>query len=102
MGGAVAAAEELPDPLGAELLDAAREAFTQALQLTAITSAAIVVGVAILTAVVLRDVQRAPGPRGSRSRAALSRAARYLVPPPRGSGATRRKARDSVSEEPAG
>jgi DHA2 family multidrug resistance protein-like MFS transporter len=64
LGGAVAAAEELPDPLGAELLDAAREAFTQALQLTAITSAAIVVGVAILAAVVLRDVRKGSGPEG--------------------------------------
>ncbi|HEX5964234.1 MAG TPA: MFS transporter [Gemmatimonadales bacterium] len=64
LGGAVAAAEELPDQLGAELLDAAREAFTQALQLTAITSAAIVVGVAIITAVVLRDVRKGSGPEG--------------------------------------
>ena len=64
LGGAVAAAEELPAPLGAELLDAAREAFTQALQLTAITSAAIVVGVAILAAVVLRDVRKGSGPEG--------------------------------------
>ena len=64
LGGAVAAAEELPDQLGAELLDAAREAFTQALQLTAITSAAIVVGVAILAAVVLRDVRKGSGPEG--------------------------------------
>jgi MFS transporter, DHA2 family, multidrug resistance protein len=64
LGGAVAAAEELSDPLGAELLDAAREAFTQALQLTAITSAAIVVGVAILAAVVLRDMRKGSGPEG--------------------------------------
>jgi MFS transporter, DHA2 family, multidrug resistance protein len=64
LGGAVAAAEELPDQLGAELLDAAREAFTQALQLTAITSAVIVVGVAILAAVVLRDVRKGSGPEG--------------------------------------
>jgi MFS transporter, DHA2 family, multidrug resistance protein len=64
LGGAVAAAEELPDQLGAELLDAAREAFTQALQLTAITSAVIVVGVAILAAVVLRDVRKGSGSEG--------------------------------------
>src|SRR5215207_659093 len=64
LGGAVAAAEELPDPLGAELLDAAREAFTQALQLTAITSAVIVVGVAILAAVVLRHLRTGSGPEG--------------------------------------
>jgi DHA2 family multidrug resistance protein-like MFS transporter len=64
LGGAVAAAEELPDPLGGELLDAAREAFTQALELSAITSAAIVLGVAILTVAVLRDVQKDSGPEG--------------------------------------
>jgi MFS transporter, DHA2 family, multidrug resistance protein len=62
LGGAVAAAEELPDPLGGELLDAAREAFTQALELSAITSAAIVLGVAILAAAVLRDVHTDSGP----------------------------------------
>jgi MFS transporter, DHA2 family, multidrug resistance protein len=62
LGGAVAAAEELPDPLGGELLDAAREAFTQALELSAITSAAIVLGMAILTVAVLGDVQKDSGP----------------------------------------
>jgi DHA2 family multidrug resistance protein-like MFS transporter len=62
LGGAVAAAAELPDPLGGELLDAAREAFTQALELSAITSAAIVLGVAILTVAVLGDVQTDSGP----------------------------------------
>jgi DHA2 family multidrug resistance protein-like MFS transporter len=55
LGGAVAASERLPGPLGAELLDAAREAFTQALQLTAITSAVLVTGMAIVAAVVLRN-----------------------------------------------
>jgi hypothetical protein len=45
------------DRLGSVLLDAAREAFTQRLQLTAITSAAIVVGMAILATVLLRDVR---------------------------------------------
>jgi len=56
LGGAVAAADQLPDRVGAELLEAAREAFTQGLQLTAITSATIVLGMAILAAVVLRNV----------------------------------------------
>jgi MFS transporter, DHA2 family, multidrug resistance protein len=57
LGGAVAAADGLPNQLGAGLLDAAREAFTQGLQLTAITSAAIVLGMAILAAVLLRHVR---------------------------------------------
>ena len=61
LGGAVAAADELPVPLGAELLDSAREAFTQALQLTAITSAAVVLGMAILAAVLLRHVRPSAG-----------------------------------------
>jgi DHA2 family multidrug resistance protein-like MFS transporter len=62
LGGAVAAAGELPDPLAAELLDAAREAFTQGLQLTAITSAAIVVGMAILAVSLLRNVRAGSEP----------------------------------------
>jgi MFS transporter, DHA2 family, multidrug resistance protein len=57
LGAAAGVAGELPDPLGTDLLDAAREAFTQGLQLTAITSAALVTGLAILVAVVLRDVR---------------------------------------------
>ena len=57
LGGAVAAADSSPDRVGAELLEAAREAFTQGLQLTAIMSAAIVLGMAILAAVVLRHVR---------------------------------------------
>jgi DHA2 family multidrug resistance protein-like MFS transporter len=66
LGGAVVAAEQLPGPLGAGLLDAAREAFTQGLQLTAVTSAAIVLGMAILAVILLRNVsagaEREPRP----------------------------------------
>jgi MFS transporter, DHA2 family, multidrug resistance protein len=57
LGGAVAAAGELPDRLGAALLDAAREAFTQGLQVTAVISAAIVLGMAILALALLRHVR---------------------------------------------
>jgi DHA2 family multidrug resistance protein-like MFS transporter len=49
-------ADQLPDPLGAELLDTAREAFTQGLRLTSVTSAIIVLGMAILALVLLRRV----------------------------------------------
>jgi len=56
LGGAVVAAEQLPG-LGAALLDTARKAFTQGLQATAITSAVVVVGMAILVMVWLRHVR---------------------------------------------
>jgi MFS transporter, DHA2 family, multidrug resistance protein len=56
LGGAVAAANQLPDQLGAALLDAAREAFTQGLRLTFAISAAIAVGIAVLVAALLRHV----------------------------------------------
>jgi len=54
LGGAVSVAERLPDPLTAGLLNAARGAFTQGLQLSAITSAAIVVGMAFVALLLLR------------------------------------------------
>jgi MFS transporter, DHA2 family, multidrug resistance protein len=54
LGGAVAAGDELGDRLALALVDAAREAFTQALQLAATLSAAVAIGAAILTAALLR------------------------------------------------
>jgi DHA2 family multidrug resistance protein-like MFS transporter len=54
LGGAVAAASQLPEQLGTKLLDVAHEAFTQGLQLTFAISAAVAVGTAILVAVLLR------------------------------------------------
>ena len=84
LGGAVAAAEELPDPLGGELLDAAREAFTQALELSAITSAAIVLGVAILAAAVLRDVHTDSGPKGQPEPIGAIAGSKVLGPSARG------------------
>jgi MFS transporter, DHA2 family, multidrug resistance protein len=62
LGGAVAAAERLPGQLSAALLDAAQAAFTQALQVTASISATLILGMAILAAVVLRKVQAAAEP----------------------------------------
>jgi DHA2 family multidrug resistance protein-like MFS transporter len=64
LGGAVAAGDELPARLAAELLDAAREAFAQGLQAAALTSAAIALGMAILVVVLLRNVHAGPGPKG--------------------------------------
>jgi MFS transporter, DHA2 family, multidrug resistance protein len=57
LGGAVSVADQLPSQLATELLDTAREAFTQGLQVSAIMSATIVLGMAILTAVLLRHVR---------------------------------------------
>jgi DHA2 family multidrug resistance protein-like MFS transporter len=62
LGGAAAAAERLPEPLGAELLGTAREAFAQALQLTAAISAALVMALAIVAAVLLRRVRAGSEP----------------------------------------
>jgi MFS transporter, DHA2 family, multidrug resistance protein len=56
LGGATEAAEQLPAPLGAELLDTAREAFTQGVQVTAITGAILLAALAVMAAALLRDV----------------------------------------------
>jgi DHA2 family multidrug resistance protein-like MFS transporter len=57
LGGAVAVGDQLPHGLGAELLGAAREAFTQAFQLTAAISAAVALITALLATVLLRRVR---------------------------------------------
>jgi DHA2 family multidrug resistance protein-like MFS transporter len=56
LGGAVGVAARLPDGVGTTLLVAAREAFTLGLQLTAVLSAAVAVGIAVLATVLLRAV----------------------------------------------
>jgi DHA2 family multidrug resistance protein-like MFS transporter len=61
LGGATEVAGQLPDQLGAALLDTAREAFTQGLQVTAVTGVVVLTGLALLTAVLLRGVP-APEP----------------------------------------
>ena len=53
----MAAAEQLPHGLRTELLGTAREAFTQAFQLTAALSAAVVLITALLATVLLRRVR---------------------------------------------
>ncbi len=57
LGGAVAAAGQLPDELGQALLWAARQAFTQGLHLAFTISAAAAIGVAILTVILLRRLR---------------------------------------------
>jgi MFS transporter, DHA2 family, multidrug resistance protein len=57
LGGAVAASGEVEPSVTAELLEAAREAFTLGLQVTAATSAVIAVAAAVLAAFLLRHVR---------------------------------------------
>jgi DHA2 family multidrug resistance protein-like MFS transporter len=64
LGGAVAAAEHLPDSLGATVLDAAQAAFAQGLHVAAITSAAVAIATALLAFLFLR------GPTGEAERQA--------------------------------
>ena len=61
LGGAVAVAGQLPGP-GAALLDTARRAFAEGLQVTALTSAFVVLGMAIFVLVSLRHVRSASQP----------------------------------------
>jgi MFS transporter, DHA2 family, multidrug resistance protein len=60
LGAAVAAGDELPAPLALELVDVAREAFTEAMQMAATLCAAVVIGAAILAAALLRRVHSEP------------------------------------------
>jgi len=57
LGGAVAAAAQLPDQLGSDLVDAARAAFTQGLQLTAAICAVIALGLAAMGLALARHVR---------------------------------------------
>jgi MFS transporter, DHA2 family, multidrug resistance protein len=58
-GGAVAAADDLPDAVASDLLAAASSAFTQGMQVAALSSAAIAAVTAVVAAVFLRGM-RAP------------------------------------------
>jgi MFS transporter, DHA2 family, multidrug resistance protein len=60
LGGAVAAGEQLSDPFAVELVDAAGAAFTQALQLAATVSAAVLIAAAVLSWILLRRVRPEP------------------------------------------
>jgi DHA2 family multidrug resistance protein-like MFS transporter len=57
IGGAVAVAALLPEPIGAELLATARAAFARAFAVTALLGAVISIGVAILAVALLRRVR---------------------------------------------
>jgi DHA2 family multidrug resistance protein-like MFS transporter len=56
LGGAVETAETLPGEVGAGLLDAAREAFVQGMQVAALTSAVIAAATAVVTVLFLHQV----------------------------------------------
>ena len=60
LGGAAAVAAALPDALGSDLLDKARDVFIQAFQITAGICVLVALAAAILTGVLLRSVR--PGP----------------------------------------
>jgi DHA2 family multidrug resistance protein-like MFS transporter len=62
LGGALAVAGQLPDQLGAELLGIARAGFVQALELTALISAGVLLATAIVVALLLRSVGTAAEP----------------------------------------
>ncbi len=69
LGGAVAAAQELPAALAAEVLSAANEAFTRGFQVAALTCAVLAAGTAVLAALLLRDVRPGSAPEGPPDRA---------------------------------
>jgi DHA2 family multidrug resistance protein-like MFS transporter len=57
LGGAIEVAGQLPGRLGPDLIDAAREAFTQGLHLAAAISAVGTIGLAVLIVTLLRRVR---------------------------------------------
>jgi DHA2 family multidrug resistance protein-like MFS transporter len=61
LGAAAGVAEQLPSAIGAELLDVARLAFVQGMQVAAGISLVVAVGVAILALLALRNVQSGGG-----------------------------------------
>jgi MFS transporter, DHA2 family, multidrug resistance protein len=76
LGGAVAASDELTDRLASQVLEAARVAFTQGLQVVALVSAIIAALTAIGVAVFLRQVRAAsPEPAGAPATATAAAAA---------------------------
>ena len=57
LGGAVAAAGQLPDAVGLPLLDAAYNAFVSGLQVISLIGAVVMIGLALLTVTILRRVE---------------------------------------------
>jgi DHA2 family multidrug resistance protein-like MFS transporter len=65
LGGAVGVAQQLPAGLGTALLDTARDAFVQGMQLAAAVSAAGAIIVAIVAVATLRNITSGSGPEGA-------------------------------------
>ena len=61
LGGAVAVAGQLPGQVGAAVLDVARDAFVQGMQVAATISAIIAIAVAVLAVTILRNVRAGSG-----------------------------------------
>jgi MFS transporter, DHA2 family, multidrug resistance protein len=80
IGGAVAAAGELSEPLATQLFDAASEAFTQGFQVVALTSALIAAAAAIFSAIFLRNVRAGSEPESQIGCAPESAAVADLEP----------------------
>jgi MFS transporter, DHA2 family, multidrug resistance protein len=57
LGAAVGIAGQLPGAMGAAVLDVAREAFVQGMQVAAMISVVVAIGVAVFAVVMLRDVR---------------------------------------------
>ena len=64
LGGAALAAEQLPAPLASALLSAAREAFVQGLHVAAVVGAVALAGMAVLAAILMRDIQTSAESQG--------------------------------------
>ena len=64
LGGALAVAQQLPDRVGAALVEAAQAAFTNGLQVTAAIGAVVAIGIAILATTLLRSVRTGSGSEG--------------------------------------
>jgi DHA2 family multidrug resistance protein-like MFS transporter len=60
LGGAAAAARNLPDPIGPALLEASREAFTRGFRLTSWINAVVTAALAVLAAFLLRREKAEP------------------------------------------
>jgi DHA2 family multidrug resistance protein-like MFS transporter len=67
LGGASEVADQVPPEIGTPLLDTAREAFTQGLQVTAVTGALVLAGLAVMAALLLRHVPSAKTASGDES-----------------------------------
>ena len=64
LGAAVGIAGDLPGIAGASLLEVARDAFVQGMHATSLIAAVVAIGIAVLAAVVLRNLGTSSGEQG--------------------------------------